>query len=134
MYKRDLENQASYPTFLYALLQIISLAIANNIIFSTNAGFLSTGDYHSPGNYGLMDMALALEWVYNNIRFFNGDRERITVFGPDAGGAAAGLLAVLPKTRDWVQQVIAEVVYAYFLTFKRLSSKVKIDEAMLTGI
>ena len=72
-------------------------------------GFLSTGDYHSPGNYGLMDMAMALEWVYNNVRFFNGDRERITVFGPGAGGAAAGLLAVMPKTKDYVRQVLAEV-------------------------
>ena len=56
-----------------------------------------------------MDMAMALEWVYNNVRFFNGDRDRITVFGPGAGGAAAGLLAVLPKTKDWVRQVIAQV-------------------------
>lgn len=70
-------------------------------------GFLSTGDANSPGNYGLMDMAMALEWVYTNIRFFNGDRSKITVFGPGAGGAMAGLLAVLPKTKDYVSQVIA---------------------------
>ena len=56
-----------------------------------------------------MDMSMALEWVYNNIRLFNGDRERITVFGPGAGGAAAGLLAVLPKTRSFVRQFISSV-------------------------
>ena len=56
-----------------------------------------------------MDMAMALEWVYTNIRFFNGDRNKITVFGPGAGGAMAGLLAVLPRTKDWVSQVIAQV-------------------------
>ncbi|XP_076029302.1 cholinesterase-like isoform X2 [Oratosquilla oratoria] len=71
-------------------------------------GWLSTGDDNSPGNYGLMDMGMALEWVYNNIRFFNGNRDQITVFGPGAGGAAAGLLAVLPKTYKMVSQVIAE--------------------------
>ncbi|XP_071543797.1 cholinesterase isoform X2 [Panulirus ornatus] len=71
-------------------------------------GFLSTGDVNSPGNYGLMDMAMALEWVYSNIRFFNGDRNMITVFGPGAGGAMAGLLAVLPKTKLWVRQVISQ--------------------------
>ncbi|KAF2360655.1 Carboxylesterase type B [Trinorchestia longiramus] len=70
-------------------------------------GFLSTGDENSPGNYGLLDMSMALEWVYRNIRLFNGDRERITVFGPGAGGAAAGLLAVLPKTRYYVRQFIS---------------------------
>ncbi|MPC38094.1 Neuroligin-2 [Portunus trituberculatus] len=72
-------------------------------------GFLSTGDANSPGNYGLMDMAMALEWVYTNIRFFNGDRNKITVFGPGAGGAMAGVLAVLPRTKDYVSQVIAQV-------------------------
>ncbi|KAG0715389.1 Neuroligin-4, Y-linked [Chionoecetes opilio] len=71
-------------------------------------GFLSTGDANSPGNYGLMDMAMALEWVYTNIRFFNGDRNKITVFGPGAGGAMAGILAVLPRTKDYVSQVIAQ--------------------------
>ena len=52
---------------------------------------------------------MALEWVHSNIRFFNGNKDRITVFGPGAGAAGAGILAVLPKTKDWVSQVIAEV-------------------------
>ena len=42
-------------------------------------GFLSTGDHHAPGNYGLLDMAMALKWTYDNIIAFQGDRERITV-------------------------------------------------------
>ena len=42
-------------------------------------GFLSTGDPHAPGNYGLLDMAMALKWTYDNVVAFQGDRERITV-------------------------------------------------------
>ena len=42
-------------------------------------GFLSTGDHHAPGNYGLLDQAMALKWVYDNVNSFQGDRERITV-------------------------------------------------------
>ena len=42
-------------------------------------GFLSTGDHHAPGNYGLLDMAMALKWTYDNVVAFQGDRERITV-------------------------------------------------------
>ena len=36
-----------------------------------------------------------------------GDRERITVFGPGAGAASAGLLAVMPRSRSMVRRVIA---------------------------
>ena len=61
-----------------------------------------------------MDMAMALEWVYTNIRFFNGDRNKITVFGPGAGGAMAGVLAVLPRTKDYVSQVIVQVGISIF--------------------
>ena len=70
-------------------------------------GFLSTGDHHAPGNYGLLDMALGIKWVYDNAYAFQGDREKITLFGPDAGAAAAGILAVMPKTRSMVRRVIA---------------------------
>ncbi|XP_023713826.1 cholinesterase isoform X2 [Cryptotermes secundus] len=71
-------------------------------------GFLSTGDADSPGNYGILDQAMALQWVYDNIDAFNGDRDKITLFGPDAGAASAGLLMVAPRSRDYVSKVIAQ--------------------------
>lgn len=71
-------------------------------------GFLSTADDNSPGNYGILDMVAAIQWVYNNIEFFNGDRKSITLFGPDAGASAAGILMVAPQTRDIVTKVIAQ--------------------------
>lgn len=52
---------------------------------------------------------MALRWVYDNIEFFNGDRKSITLFGPDAGAASAGLLMVNPKTSFMVSKVIAQV-------------------------
>ncbi|KAL9874871.1 neuroligin-like protein glit-1 isoform X1 [Glossina fuscipes] len=71
-------------------------------------GFLSTADENSPGNYGILDQAMALRWIYDNIEFFNGDRESITLFGPGAGAASAGLLMVAPSTRNIVKRVIAQ--------------------------
>ncbi|XP_065226291.1 fatty acyl-CoA hydrolase precursor, medium chain isoform X2 [Planococcus citri] len=71
-------------------------------------GFLSTGDQNSPGNYGLLDQIMALTWVYENIDHFNGDRNSITLFGPDAGAASAGLLMVHPRTYFMVSKVIAQ--------------------------
>ena len=70
-------------------------------------GFLSTGDHHAPGNYGLLDQAMALKWTYDNIIAFQGDRERITVFGPGAGAASGGLLAIMPRAKSMVRRVIA---------------------------
>lgn len=71
-------------------------------------GFLSTGDENSPGNYGILDQAQAVKWVYDNIEFFNGDRSSLTLFGPGAGAASGGLLMVAPQTRDMVTKVIAQ--------------------------
>lgn len=71
-------------------------------------GFLSTADDNSPGNYGILDMVAAIQWVYNNVEFFNGDRKSITLFGPGAGAQAAGILMVAPQTRDIVTRVIAQ--------------------------
>ncbi|XP_037909461.1 cholinesterase isoform X3 [Hermetia illucens] len=71
-------------------------------------GFLSTADENSPGNYGILDQSMALRWVYDNIEFFNGDRNSITLFGPGAGAASAGLLMVAPQTRSIVTRIIAQ--------------------------
>lgn len=71
-------------------------------------GFLCTADTNSPGNYGVLDQAMAINWVYDNIDAFNGDRKSITLFGPGAGAASAGLLMVAPRTRDLVTRVIAQ--------------------------
>lgn len=41
-------------------------------------GLLSTGDTAIPGNFMLKDQALAIQWVYNNVAQFGGDRNSIT--------------------------------------------------------
>lgn len=61
-------------------------------------GFLSSGDLVAPGNFGLKDQKLALEWVKKNIRAFGGDSNRVTVFGNSAGAACVNLLALSDAT------------------------------------
>ncbi|XP_050515441.1 juvenile hormone esterase-like isoform X2 [Diabrotica virgifera virgifera] len=54
-------------------------------------GFLSTGDLTCPGNWGLKDQTLALQWVQRNIANFGGDPKRVTIWGQSAGAVSVSL-------------------------------------------
>ncbi|XP_060524304.1 juvenile hormone esterase-like [Cylas formicarius] len=71
-------------------------------------GFLATGDTVVPGNAGLKDQNLALQWTYDNIHLFGGDRDRITIMGQSAGGASVGYHLLSPKSRGLFRAGIAE--------------------------
>ena len=49
------------------------------------------------GNFALLDMAKALDWVRDNIRGFGGDPARVTVFGQSAGGGSVAALLAMPR-------------------------------------
>lgn len=56
-------------------------------------GFLNTQDEFAGGNMGAKDILLSLKWIRNNIIYFNGDPNRVTVFG---SGIAANIVASFP--------------------------------------
>ena len=63
-------------------------------------GFLAASDLddadarHVSGNYGLLDLQMALRWVARNVSAFGGDPGNVTVMGESAGAnAVLGLLA-----------------------------------------
>ncbi|XP_055534060.1 glutactin-like [Wyeomyia smithii] len=63
-------------------------------------GFLSTMSDKIPGNVGILDMILALEWVQQNIASFGGNPQVVTIFGESAGGAAVSALLHTPLVRS----------------------------------
>jgi para-nitrobenzyl esterase len=76
-------------------------------------GFLATGDLAreskgAAGNYGLMDMVAALEWVKANIKNFGGDADNVTIFGESAGSDSVCILMASPAARGLFQKAIGE--------------------------
>ena len=60
------------------------------------AGFMCLPTDSAPGNMGLFDQILGLEWVRDNIGYFGGDPNRVTIFGQSAGGASVSHLMLSP--------------------------------------
>jgi para-nitrobenzyl esterase len=58
------------------------------------------------GNYGLYDLAAALDWVHENIGAFGGDISCITVFGQSAGAMASQILVSSPLTKEKIHRSI----------------------------
>ncbi|XP_021957941.1 esterase 6 [Folsomia candida] len=69
-------------------------------------GFLSTGDRALPGNLGLKDQRLALQFIQQNIKSFGGDPKRVTLFGESAGSASVNYHILSPGSADLFQSAI----------------------------
>ena len=88
-------------SFIYGLDNFVAQGlVAVSINYRLGAlGFFSTGDEHAQGNWGMKDQVLALKWVKENIEFFGGDPNDVTIFGESAGSASVNYL-ILSKMAE----------------------------------
>ncbi|XP_018325031.1 venom carboxylesterase-6-like isoform X2 [Agrilus planipennis] len=71
-------------------------------------GFLSTNDDVAPGNWALKDQTAVLNWVQDNICYFGGDRDRVTIFGQSAGAASVHLHMLSPLSKGLFHRAISQ--------------------------
>ena len=71
-------------------------------------GFLSLDSESAPGNAGLLDQQLALQWVHQKIAAFGGDPAKVTIFGESAGAASAGFHLLSPDSADLFRRAILQ--------------------------
>ncbi|XP_023565017.1 carboxylesterase 3 isoform X2 [Octodon degus] len=81
-------------------------------------GFFSTGDKHTPGNQGFLDVVAALRWVQKNITPFGGDPNCVTIFGGSSGASIVSALVLSPMATGLFHRAIAQsgVISSPFLT------------------
>lgn len=70
-------------------------------------GFLSLGTEEIPGNAGLKDQAMALNWIKLNIEKFGGDPNLVTLMGNSAGAYSVTAHLVSPLTKGLFHRTIA---------------------------
>ncbi len=79
--------------------------------FLAHPALSAESGHQASGNYGLMDMVAALEWVRDNIDSFGGDASRVTIFGESAGAGAVMSLLLVPQAEGLFHRAIAESNY-----------------------
>lgn len=64
--------------------------------------------HRASGNYALLDMIAAVQWVRRNIAAFGGDPGNVTIAGQSAGAFAVNYLMASPLAKGLFERAIAE--------------------------
>jgi para-nitrobenzyl esterase len=104
-------------------------------------GFLATEELVKEGkgysgNYGLMDMVAALQWVKQNIGGFGGDTGNVTIFGESAGSFAVSTLMAAPDARGLFHKAIGESGAAFgdALLISTLAERARRDQEWVDSL
>lgn len=104
----------SIPTYSGEVLArkgvvLVSIAYRVGILgFLAHPELSAESPEHVSGNYGLLDMIAALQWIKKNIGAFGGDPDKVTIFGESAGGIAVSMLCASPLAKGLFEGAVSE--------------------------
>lgn len=92
-----------------SVLSALHDVVVVTINYRLNAfGFLSVDDDQIPGNMGLYDQAMALQWVRDNAAAFGADPDSITIWGQGMGSISVSAHLVSPVSRGLFSRAIMQ--------------------------
>ncbi|KAH3723622.1 hypothetical protein DPMN_049415 [Dreissena polymorpha] len=114
-------NQSSLPVlvFLYsspgyssAFAADVLCTVGDVVVVVINfrqgmLGFFSLGSEAAPGNYGLFDQQMALQWIAKYIHSFGGDPKKVTLVGHSFGASNAIYHTLYPGNRGLIHRVVS---------------------------
>ena len=60
------------------------------------------------GNFGLLDLVIALEWVQQHVRAFGGDPQNVTIWGTSTGSQLVSTLLTCPLARGLFSKAVMQ--------------------------
>ncbi|KAF6117570.1 butyrylcholinesterase [Phyllostomus discolor] len=101
---------SSLPVYDGKFLARVERVIVVSMNYRVGAlGFLALpGNSEAPGNMGLFDQQLALQWVQKNIAAFGGNPKSVTLFGESAGAASVSLHLLSPRSHPLFTRAILQ--------------------------
>lgn len=97
-----------------------TLAIKQKVIIVTASyrlnifGFMATQDEKIQGNFGLLDQVAVMSWIQEHIKYFNGSKDDVTLWGHSAGAVSITLHLLSEKSTGLFQRAI--IMSGTFLT------------------
>jgi para-nitrobenzyl esterase len=126
---------------IYGSGQIYGNNLANRgdvVVVTINYRLGALGNLYFPGapaNIAPLDQVTALKWVKENIEYFGGDPDNITVFGESAGGTSICTLMAMPRAKGLFNRAIIQsgvpTPNGYNLSDRKLTSEWLLEELKL---
>ncbi|XP_043236715.1 acetylcholinesterase-like [Amphibalanus amphitrite] len=93
------------PKILSSEENVIVVSIQYRV---ASLGFLFMDHPAAPGNAGMFDQLMAIQWVHDNIAAFGGNPDNVTLFGESAGSASISMHLLSPLSRPLFSQAIMQ--------------------------